>query len=209
VVSEVDVAGQPLREVERLEPQSGQSLRLTIDTELQQAAENALRNRIALLNSTEGRIVSETGSVISMNPMTGEILALVSYPSYDNSRFARAIDVEYYLDVAADPLTPLVNHVTQSLYPPGSVWKLITALGVIEEDVIDPLSTLNDPGDLILPNQYAPNDIAAGQRFVCWLDQAQPDGRDCAKLRRVFLSGRRRQPRSVGSSASAEWIEYR
>lgn len=169
VVNEVDVAGRPLREVERDEPVPGQSLRLTIDTELQQAAENALRNRISLINANAGRIVSETGSVVAMNPQTGEILALVSYPSYDNSRFERSIDVEYYLDVAADPLTPLVNHVTQSVYPPGSVWKIITALGVIEEDVIDPRSFLNDPGDLVLPNRYAPNDIAAGQRFVCWL----------------------------------------
>lgn len=169
VVNEVDVAGRPLREVERVEPISGRSLRLTIDVELQQAAETAIRNRISLLNATEGRIVSETGSVIAMNPQTGEILALVSYPSYDNSRFARNIDVEYYLDVAADPLTPLVNHVTQSVYPPGSVWKVLSALAILEEDVIDARTFLNDPGDLLLPNRYAPNDTAAAQRFVCWL----------------------------------------
>lgn len=168
VVNEVDVAGRPLREVERLDPIPGYSLRLSIDADLQEAAETALRNRISLLNATAGRIVSETGSVIAMNPRTGEILALVSYPSYDNSRFARAIDADYYLDLAADPLTPLVNHVTQSVYPPGSVWKVLSAAAVLEEDVIDPFSLLNDPGDLILPNRYAPNDTAAGQRFVCW-----------------------------------------
>ncbi|MDL1899684.1 hypothetical protein FBR02_02820 [Anaerolineae bacterium CFX9] len=170
VVTEVDVAGRPLREIERVDPVAGLSLRLTIDTELQEAAEEALRNRISLLNATAGRIVSETGSVVAMNPMTGEILALVSYPSYDNSRFARNIDVPYYLDVASDPLTPLVNHVTQSVYPPGSVWKMITALGVLQENVISPNSLLFDGGDLLLPNRYAPNDTAAAQRFVCWLD---------------------------------------
>lgn len=171
VVNEVDVAGRPLREIERLDPVAGLSIRLTIDTELQAAAEEALRNRISLLNATEGRLVSETGSVVAMNPMTGEVLALVSYPSYDNSRFARSIDVDYYLDVAADPLTPLVNHVTQSVYPPGSVWKMITALGVLQENVISPNSLLFDGGDLLLPNRYAPNDTAAAQRFVCWLDE--------------------------------------
>lgn len=169
VVSEVDVAGRPLREIERIEPVAGRSIRLTLDSELQQAAETALRNRISLLNATRGQIVSETGIVVAMDPRTGEILSMVSYPSYDNSRFARNIDVEYYLDVAADPLTPLVNHVTQSVYPPGSVWKLITSLGILQEDVIDPDSLLNDPGDLLLPNRYAPNDTAAAQRFVCWL----------------------------------------
>ncbi len=170
IVREVDVAGQPIGDpLVNIAPQSGISLRLTIDTQLQQAAETALRNRIAALNAGRGQIVSETGVVMAMNPQTGEILAMVSYPSYDNSRFARTIDVEYYLDVAADPLTPLVNHTTQSLYPPGSVWKLITALGVLQEDVIDPRTFLNDPGDLLLPNRYAPNDRAAAQRFVCWL----------------------------------------
>ncbi len=170
-ITEVDVAGRPLRQVELIPPVPGQNVRLTIDIELQQAAEDALRNRIAQLNAEEGRIRSETGSVVAMNPMTGEILALVSYPSYDNQRFARSIDVAYYLDVAADPLTPLVNHVTQSVYPPGSIWKLITAVGVLEEGVIAPETLLFDPGDLILPNRYAPFDETRGQRFVCWTTQ--------------------------------------
>jgi penicillin-binding protein 2 len=171
VVREVDVAGQPLQELERIDPIAGQNVELTIDVDLQAAAEEALRNRINSLNAEQGRIISETGVVIAMDPETGEVLAMVSYPSYDNSRFARSIDVDYYLDIAADSLTPLVNHATQSLYPPGSVWKVITALGVLQEDVIDPSSLLNDPGDLILPNRYAPNDETRGQRFVCWLDQ--------------------------------------
>ncbi|MBZ0287652.1 MAG: hypothetical protein K8I30_08555, partial [Anaerolineae bacterium] len=111
-----------------------------------------------------------SGVVIAMNPQTGEILALVSWPTYDNARFARNIDYEYYLDVAADPLTPLVNHAISSLYPPGSVWKLVTAVGVLQEDVIEPNSLLNDPGSLQLPNRYAPNDISAAQNFVCWKD---------------------------------------
>lgn len=171
VVREVDVAGQPLQEIERIDPVPGQNVQLTLDFELQAAAEEALRNRINRLNADQGRIVSETGVVIAMNPRTGEVLAMVSYPSYDNARFARGIDVDYYIDLAADPLTPLVNHATQSLYPPGSVWKLLTSAAVLQEDVIDPLSLLNDPGDLILPNRYAPNDETRGQRFVCWLDQ--------------------------------------
>jgi penicillin-binding protein 2 len=171
-VRQVDVAGRPIGERVAFDaPVPGLSVRLTIDTELQRLAEQALVNRIARVNAERQAIVTQTGSVIAMNPMTGEILAMVSYPSYDNARFARAIDVQYYLDVAADPLTPLVNHVTQSVYPPGSVWKVITALGVLEENVIDPNTLLFDPGDLLLPNRYAPNDQTAAQRFVCWLPQ--------------------------------------
>ncbi|MEO0565453.1 MAG: penicillin-binding transpeptidase domain-containing protein, partial [Chloroflexota bacterium] len=96
--------------------------------------------------------------------------SLVSVPGYDNTRFARAIDGEYYFDIAADPLRPLVNQTIRSLYPPGSVWKLITAAGVLEEEVIAPNTTLQTEGELFLENRYAPNDPAASQRFVCWLD---------------------------------------
>ncbi|MBK8026567.1 MAG: hypothetical protein IPK19_35550 [Chloroflexi bacterium] len=169
IVREIDVAGEQVGEpLVSTASIPGFSLQLAIDTELQAAALDALTKRIDLINATAGRIVSQTGVVVVMNPQTGEILSMVSYPTYDNSRFARTIDVDYYLDVAADPLKPLVNHVTQSLYPPGSIWKLITAAGVLQEDVIDPRSFLNDPGDLLLPNRYAPNDTAAAQRFVCW-----------------------------------------
>ncbi len=171
-VTEVDVAGQPIGDpIVSIDPVPGESVRLTLDTQLQQAAETALANQIAKINGAAGHIVSQTGSIVALNPMTGEVLALVSYPSYDNSRFARSIDVDYYEKVVNDPLTPLVNHVTQSLYPPGSVWKLVTSTGVLQEHVIDPNSTLNDPGQLLLPNKYAPNDRAADQRFVCWLPQ--------------------------------------
>ena len=168
---EVDVAGAEIGQVEYQEPVAGQNIRLTIDTELQAAAEQALRNEIARLNAESQAIVSQTGVVIAMNPNTGEILSLVSWPSYDNSRFARTIDQQYYFTVTNDPLRPLYNQAISSLYPPGSIWKLITAAAVAEEDVISPQSRLNDPGSLVLPNRYAPNDRAASQTFVCWLDQ--------------------------------------
>jgi penicillin-binding protein 2 len=168
---EVDVAGAEIAQVEYQDPNPGQNIRLTLDTELQAAAEQALRDEIARLNAESQAIVSQTGVVIAMNPNTGEILSLVSWPSYDNSRFARNIDVPYYLDVTSDPLRPLYNQAISSLYPPGSIWKLITAAAVAEEDVIAPESRLNDPGSLVLPNRYAPNDRAASQTFVCWLDQ--------------------------------------
>ncbi|MFO7322621.1 MAG: penicillin-binding protein 2 [Chloroflexota bacterium] len=171
VLREVDVAGRPIAQVEYVAPQPGRNVRLTIDTELQAAAERALRDRIARINADAGRIRSQTGVVIAMNPKTGEVQAMVSWPSYDNSRFARAIDVEYYLDVTADPLRPLYNQAISSLYPPGSIWKMITAVGVLQENVIAPETRLFDGGTLVLPNRYAPNDAAASQTFVCWLAQ--------------------------------------
>ncbi|MEQ8673561.1 MAG: penicillin-binding transpeptidase domain-containing protein [Aggregatilineales bacterium] len=165
---EIDVAGEILSVLRREPSIPGENVRLTIDAELQAAAQQALQNRINFINADEGFIRTQTGVVIAMNPMTGEILALVSYPSYDNSRFAREIDADYYLQVLNDPLTPLVNHAVGSVYPPGSGWKLITAAGALEENVIDQYSTLYDPGDLLVANFYAENDRGADQRFVCW-----------------------------------------
>lgn len=170
ILREVDVVGQEMQVIERRPPIPGESVRLTIDAELQAAAQKALIDRITFVNAQAGRIVTQQGVVIAMNPMTGEILALVSWPTYDNSRFARAIDVPYYLDVIEDPLRPLLNNAIQGEYPPGSVWKLLTAAGVLQEQVIDPETRLFDAGELFLENRYAPNDPAASQRFVCWLD---------------------------------------
>ncbi len=162
---EVDVVGEVINEISYTPPVAGNSVRLTLDVELQKAAQAALEERLAILRDLN--IASETGVVIAMDPRTGEILAMVSYPSYDNSRFARAIDGEYYLQVLNDPLTPLVNHAIGSLYAPGSAWKLITASAVLEEDVIEPNTTLFDGGSLVVQNRYAEFDPLSSQRFVC------------------------------------------
>ncbi|WP_119067100.1 penicillin-binding transpeptidase domain-containing protein [Aggregatilinea lenta] len=164
----VDVAGQPLQLVEEQGFQAGESVQLTLDLELQKAAQDALTREINLVNKEANRVVTQQGVVIAMDPNNGEILAMVSWPSYDNTRFARNIDGDYYFNQFDDPLRPLVNHAISALYPPGSVWKLITSVGVVEEDVIDVNQPLFDPGRLVLPNAFAPFDEAAGQVFVCW-----------------------------------------
>ncbi|MGJ3238351.1 MAG: penicillin-binding transpeptidase domain-containing protein [Anaerolineae bacterium] len=178
-VVEVDVAGEALSVISETPAIAGQSVSLTLDYELQAIAEELLVQQLANRNNpdfyaergqTMPRGISTQGVIIAMNPNTGEILAMVSWPTYDNSRFARGIDVDYYLDIIEDPARPLLNNAIKGLYPPGSVWKVITAVGVVEENVIAPEQQLDDPGELILENRYAPNDPAASQRFVCWLD---------------------------------------
>ena len=174
ILREIDVAGEIQRVLSITPPEPGLSYRLTLDVDLQAAAEESLKSWIAFRNEnpidpTKG--ISQQGIVLAMNPKTGEILTMVSYPSYDNSRFARAIDGEYYFDLLDDPLNPLVNQAMQGLYPPGSVWKVITGIGVLEEEVIDPQTLLFDEGSLTIENRYAPNDPAASQTFVCWLSE--------------------------------------
>jgi penicillin-binding protein 2 len=137
---ERDVAGQQLREVGIVtQPIPGNSLRLTIDTRLQSAAETALINRMEFLNRYAGEERTPIGVVIAMNPQTGEILALVSWPTYENNRLARFIPEDYYLQLEADERgKPLINHAIAGEWPPGSTFKMVTAVGALNEGVITP-----------------------------------------------------------------------
>lgn len=173
-IVERDVAGEIVRTVgDSRAPQDGYSVRLTLDVELQRAAQEALVDMIDALKAQnpENPIGYDRGVVIASNPRTGEILAMVSWPTYDNSRFARAIDYPYYAQVSQDPLRPLFNQAVNSLYPPGSIFKVITATAVLEENVVDPDYQIFDPGEIQLENRYYPNDPGQAQTFVCWLEQ--------------------------------------
>lgn len=177
-VVERDVAGEIIRAIGDSRPaQDGYSVRLTLDVELQAAAQQALQDEIQLLKETNptNAIGYDRGVVIAMNPQTGEVLAMVSWPTYDNSRFARAIDYPYYAQVSQDPLHPLFNQAVNSLYPPGSIFKVITATAVLEEGVVTPEYTVFDPGEIQLENRYYPNDPEQTQTFVCWLPEGHGD----------------------------------
>lgn len=175
VLREIDVAGEVQAELGRVEPVPGQSVRLTIDVDLQRAAQQAIIDLITSLNAERGRVVTQSGAVVALDPSNGEVLAMASYPTYDNARFARAIDVPYYLQMIElgqeTNFNPFINQVVSSLYAPGSAWKVLTAAAVLEEGVIDPRTQLYDGGDITVANFYAPNDPGADQVFVCWIKQ--------------------------------------
>ena len=142
-------------------PQPGHNLILTIDTDLQQAAETALREGMY-------RVKSTAGVVVAMNPQTGEILAMVSLPSYDNNLFARGISSQDLALLTADPERPLLNHAIGGQYPPGSTFKVFPAAAALEEGVINRGTRLLCQGKLLLPNKYFPDDPTKAQLFRCW-----------------------------------------
>jgi len=174
---ERDVAGQYLREVGTYtQPIPGNNLRLTIDTRLQAAAETALSNRMDFINRYSGEERTPLGVVIAMNPQTGEILAMVSLPTYENNRFARLIPQDYYQQLEDDARgSPLTNHAIASEFPPGSTFKMVTAIGALNEEVITPNRTLFDPGKITIENKYFPQDPGKAKDFICWNREGHGD----------------------------------
>jgi len=181
-VIQVDVAGKELRNLEPpIPPVPGYNVTLTMDTRLQAAAQASLLNEINYWNRYFNRIRISSGVVIAMNPRTGEILAMVSYPTYENNRMARFIPAYYYEQLSQDPRHPLLNHAVQSEYPPGSVFKLSAAVGALNESVIPgPTQTIFAPGKLELCEQFTPNDPCIPGRnvrdFVDWIYDKNPEG---------------------------------
>ena len=110
----------------------------------------------------------EQGSIVALDPNSGEILAMVNIPTFDNNRFSTEVPVDYYLGLARNEYTPLVNHAISGQYPPGSTFKLVPASGALQEGVISPNRLLFDPGQITIPNRFAPNDPGRAQTFVCW-----------------------------------------
>jgi penicillin-binding protein 2 len=110
------------------EPVAGTNLMLTIDADVQRMAEDALRWGMQAADVSQG-------VTIVMNPQTGEILAMVSLPAYDNNTFAAGISAADYSIYLNDPNRPLRNHAISDIYPPGSTFKLVTAIAALEEGV--------------------------------------------------------------------------
>ncbi len=160
---EVDVTGQKIRTVaENIQARPGHNLRLTIDIELQEATAEALQEQM-------DEVGSEQGVAIAMNPKTGEILAMVSLPSYDNNIFSQGISARELALLNDDRWNPLVNHATAGLYPPGSIFKVIPASAALQERVVAPETTFVDEGVLYLPNQFEPDNLDLAQPFYGWL----------------------------------------
>ncbi|MEN9562044.1 MAG: hypothetical protein RIR73_288, partial [Chloroflexota bacterium] len=158
-VVQIDVAGQEIRNLEPpIAPVPGNNVYLTIDTRLQAAAEATMQEEVRFWNTFFGQVRISSGVIIAMNPKTGEILAMVSYPGYENNRLSRIIPAYYYEQLSQDPRKPLLNNAISAEYPPGSTFKLSTATGAFNEGVVDLDSIVKTPGQLLLCERFNPND---------------------------------------------------
>ncbi len=140
---EVDAHSRVLGKFLREEPRGGTEIRLSLDRDLQEAAWNALGG--------------EAGCVVVMEPDTGKLRALVTSPAYDNNLFAAGISQRDWDALRTNSRFPLQNRVIQSVYPPGSVWKLVIAAMLLERGV-SPRESVVCSGQVKLGNQI----------FRCW-----------------------------------------
>jgi penicillin-binding protein 2 len=143
-------------------PKAGYSVRLTIDADLQRAAEDAIDYGIALAHQGDGWAASG-GAIVAMNPDDGAILALASSPTYDPRVFSGRVDPKKYAELS-DPEKariqnyPTLNRALTGLYPPGSTFKPVTALAAMASGLLDPAETIQCVGEREID----------GQKFVNW-----------------------------------------
>jgi penicillin-binding protein 2 len=142
------------RPQKRVEPRQGQRLRITLDLDLQRAANDAIKRGVEAA-SVNG---AKAGAFVAMDPRNGEILALGSYPSFNANEFAKPISQKRYDELSSEQTgAPLFNRAIAATYPTGSTFKPITAMAAMEEGVISPTTTLYDSGEYKLGDQVRKN----------------------------------------------------
>ncbi|MGM9606988.1 MAG: penicillin-binding transpeptidase domain-containing protein [Oscillospiraceae bacterium] len=135
---------------EELTPQPGDNVVLTLNIRLQEAVERALAEHVPTLPEAEG------AAVVVLDVNDASVLAMASYPTYDLANFSSV-----WNDIKDDPLAPMYNRATQGLYPPGSTFKMVTAIGALEEGIITPTTKIQDTGKYMY---YAPSYTPS-----CWI----------------------------------------
>ena len=141
---EVNATGRVMRELDRRDGQPGADMQLTIDADLQ--------------FYLQARLGNESAAAVVVDCESGDLRAIASSPSFDPNLFVRGISVAVYRGLTEDPYRPLANKTVQGTYPPGSTFKMITALAALEAGIMGTEETVWCPGHLEV----------SGRKFHCW-----------------------------------------
>ena len=155
---EQSLDGRRVKLIESVIPKPGNNVILTLDTNLQKTAEQALADTISMIKNKSGGGSghdAECGALAAIDVNTGEILALASYPSYDPAHFN-----ENYEILSHDKNLPMFNRAIGGAYEPGSTFKMLTAVAALEEGVITPHDFIEDKGIYKYYEDYQP---------ACWI----------------------------------------
>ena len=154
-IIEVDATGQEKNVISQDSPVNGKNLVLTIDKEVQKKAREILQQNLTKFHKKKG-------SLVMLNPQTGEVLALVSLPDYDDNLFAQGISVDDYKKLAEDSNNPLFDRAVKGEYPSGSAIKPVIAAGALQDNIITDRTTVNSTGGLLLYDRWFFPDWAKG-----------------------------------------------
>ncbi len=143
-IIEVNALGKEIRLLQETSPVKGEDINLSIDINFQKASEKAFGEKV--------------GALVALKPDTGEILSLVSNPRFDPNLFTKGMTSEQWLSISNDKRNPLLNRTIQSQYPPGSIFKIVTAVAGLEEKLISPDLKIDCRGEI----KYG------SQKFGCW-----------------------------------------
>lgn len=149
-IIEKDALGNKISEKVFSEPQSGESLVLWLDADLQ-------KKLMKVLLSNMENVGSKKGAAVAIDPNTGGVLAMVSLPSFDNDLFSQGISEEEFQRLNQDPYYPLFNRAVSGGYPVGSTIKPLIALAALQERIIDPSKNILCEGKITIPNPYFPD----------------------------------------------------
>ena len=136
---EVDVSGKPVQILGKKEPRPGYDLILTIDKDLQTAAEQAVDSMLA-------QIHANAAAAVVLNPQNGEILAMVSRPAFDPNLFAHGISEKDWNAINTNPYHPMDNKTITGEYPPGSTFKIVTGTAALPAGKVTPGEQIFDSG---------------------------------------------------------------
>lgn len=138
-IIEVDATGKAIRTLRTIAPTPGNNLNLAIDADLQNKAYLALKNAVMEAKSC-------CGVVVGLDPTTGEILTMVSYPSFDNNIFSESQSADLVQELFKDANSPVLNRAIGGTYPPGSTFKIVSALAALESTLVTPDTVIEDTG---------------------------------------------------------------
>jgi penicillin-binding protein 2 len=160
---EIDAGGRSVRMLGTKPPVLGNSLVLTIDANVQKAAEKAIDEQLAYVQNQMGFADAKAGAVVAMNPQTGEILAMVSRPTFDPNLFNGGISEKNWNEINNNPHDPMENRTLEGEYPPGSTFKVVTGTAALELGKVTPEEKILDNG------HYMGKQNAMGEALG-WLD---------------------------------------
>ena len=144
----VDAAGRELEVISERLPVDGANVVLTIDLEMQKQVEKILEQYVG---------PQDNGAAVVMDVHTGEVLAMVSVPSFDNNIFSGPLSERDLAALVDSPAKPLVNHAIAERYPPGSTFKTIVGAAALQEGIATPSTTITSRGYILVENEYDPN----------------------------------------------------